>query len=215
MAKTLWFASAALALSVIIAITTGLAGRAHAQSDEPEVLSRDSIWNDPEIPALGNPSGDLTIVEYFDYQCPVCKRVHPDLARAIREDGKVRLVSKGWPIFGGPSGYAVRMVLAAKYQGKYAEAHEALFTAKVPLSEAVIRALFSKAGVDPVRAESDLDANRAVIDATLKRTQLQTAAFGFLGTPAFIIGTFRVNTGLSRENFKKAIADARAALAKQ
>jgi protein-disulfide isomerase len=215
MVRTLSFASAALALAVIVSITTDLAGLAHAQSDQPEVLSRDSIWNDPEIPALGNPSGDLTIVEYFDYQCPVCKRVHPELARAIREDGKVRLVSKGWPIFGGPSGYAVRMVLAAKYQGKYAEAHEALFTAKVPLSEPVIRELFSKAGVDPAKAESDVEANRAVIDATLKRTQMQTAAFGFLGTPAFIIGTFRVNSGLSTANFKKAIADARAALAKQ
>src|SRR5262245_116316 len=62
-------------------------------ADEPhssdDVLSRDSVWHDPEIPALGNPWGNLTLVEYFDYQCPVCKQLHPELSRAIRADGKV------------------------------------------------------------------------------------------------------------------------------
>jgi protein-disulfide isomerase len=185
------------------------------QPNEPSTpdnpLSRDDVWNDPEIPVLGNPAGDLTIVEYFDYQCPVCKQVHPDLMRVIAQDGKVRLVSRNWPIFGALSGYAARMALAAKYQGKYVQAHEALFTAKRRLTEPIARQLLAAAGVDTMRAARDLDANRAAIDAVLARNQSQAVAFGFLGTPAFIVGKFRVNVGLSAENFKRVIADARAA----
>jgi protein-disulfide isomerase len=185
------------------------------QPNEPSTpdnpLSRDDVWNDPEIPVLGNPAGDLTIVEYFDYQCPVCKQVHPDLMRVIAQDGKVRLVSRNWPIFGALSGYAARMALAAKYQGKYVQAHEALFAAKRRLTEPIARQLLAAAGVDTTRAARDLDANRAAIDAVLARNQSQAVAFGFLGTPAFIVGKFRVNVGLSAENFKRVIADARAA----
>ena len=184
------------------------------QANEPstpdDLLSRDQVWSDPDIPVLGNPEGDLTIVEYFDYQCPVCKQVHPDLMRVIAEDGKVRLVSRNWPIFGTLSTYAARMALAARYQGKYVQAHEALFTAKLRLTEAVSRQLLAAAGVDTMRAARDLDANRAAIDAVLARNHTQAVAFGFLGTPAFIVGKYRVNVGLSAENFKRVIADARA-----
>lgn len=187
---------------------------ANGQSDAENVLNRDSIWRDPEIPVLGNPDGDLTIVEYFDYQCPVCKHFHPDLARVVREDGNIRLISKGWPIFGGASVYAGRMALAAKYQGKFAVAHEALFTAKVALTEAAIRDLLSKAGVDVARADRDLQDNRQAIEAALARNAIQAVAFGFLGTPAFIVGTFRVNRGLDARQFRQAIKDARAAQSK-
>jgi protein-disulfide isomerase len=186
-----------------------------APSNGGDVLTRDSVWHDPEIPALGNPRGNLTLVEYFDYQCPVCKQLHPQLSRAVRDDGKVRLVSKVWPIFGAASVQAARMALAAKYQGKYAQAHEALFAAKVPLSETIIRDLLARAGVDPAKAASDLGANRDAIDAALARNHLQAEAFGFLGTPAFIVGTFRVNGGLDAAGFKQVIAAARAAQAKQ
>jgi protein-disulfide isomerase len=187
---------------------------AHAQSNDEDVLSRESVWRDPELPTLGNPDGDITVVEYFDYQCPICKMLHPQLARAVREDGKVRLISKSWPIFGEASSIAARMVLAAKYQGKFPQAHEALFTAKVPLSEPVIRDLLSKAGVDSARALRDLGANRPSIDAALRRNQIQALAFGFLGTPAFIVGSFRVEGGLDAAGFRQVISDARKAQAK-
>ena len=150
-------------LAFVVAAACGMnqPGLAQAQSNEAQsgdddVLSRASVWHDPEVPALGNPEGDVTLVEYFDYQCPVCRQLHPQLSRAVRDDGRVRLVSKGWPIFGGVSIHAARIALAAKYQGKFAEAHEALFTAKAPLTQAVIPELLSKAGVNPIRAAIDL-----------------------------------------------------------
>lgn len=182
---------------------------AHAQADE-DLLSREHIWNDTGIPVLGNADGDLTVVEYFDYQCPICKVVHPGLSRAIRDDGKVRLLSRGWPIFGGASVYAARMALAAQYQEKFAQAHEALFAAKGPLTEASIRALLSKAGIDSAKAADDLEVNRKTIDAALRRNAIQASGLGFLGTPAFIIGPYRVTGGLDAPAFKKAFADARA-----
>jgi protein-disulfide isomerase len=183
-----------------------------AAADDRDVLSRESVWNDPDIPALGNPEGDITLVEYFDYQCPICRAVHPDLSRVIRDDGKVRLVSKSWPIFGEASIYAAQIALAAKYQGKFSEAHEALFAAKVSFRQGVVHDILSKAGVNVTKAASDLDANRRTVEAVLARNQQQAVAFGFLGTPGFIVGTFRIGGGLDATGFRQAIAAARLAV---
>jgi protein-disulfide isomerase len=174
-------------------------------------LSRDSVLRDPEIPALGNPNGDVTIVEYFDYQCPYCKKVDPELMRVAQEDGKVRVVFKDWPIFGAASTYAAKMALASKYQNKYPEAHKALISAKSKLTEAGVRDLLEKAGIDVARTTADLAANQKAIDALLARNNAQAEAFGFQGTPAFIIGTFRVPGVLDAGGFKQAISDARKA----
>jgi protein-disulfide isomerase len=181
------------------------------KADDVDILSRDRVLRDPDIPAAGNVKGDITIVEFFDYQCPYCKSVHAALKQAVTEDGHVRLVYKNWPIFGGVSNYAARITLAAKYQDKYAEAHEALITAPEKLDEARVQELLAKAGVDTGRAERDLQRNGKTIDAALARTREQAEAFGFRGTPAFIFGTFQFSGVLDAEGFKAAIADARKA----
>ena len=184
-----------------------------APADEPadEVLTKDAVLRDADNPVLGDPQGDITIVEYFDYQCPYCKKISPVLDQVVKEDKKVRLVLKDWPILGDPSGYAARLVLAAKYQNKYEPAHRALIVKVGRLTEAVIDETLAQAGVDVVKAKADLVTNKAVIDALLKRNNEQAEAFGFRGTPAFVVGTFRVPGGLTAEQFKLAIADARKA----
>lgn len=174
-------------------------------------LSRDSVLRDPEVPALGNPSGDITIVEYFDYQCPYCKKVDAELMRVVRADGKVRVVFKDWPIFGGASVYAAKMALASKYQNKYEEAHKALISAKAKLTEAGVRDLLAQAGVDASRASADLLTNQTAIADLLARNHSQAEGLGFRGTPAFIVGTFRVPGVLDAAGFKHAISDARKA----
>ena len=121
---------------------------------------------------------------------------------------------KDWPIFGPASTYAARMTLAAKYQDKYEAAHDALIAAKAKLTEAAVDDLLGKAGVDVARAAADRDAHAAAIDALLGRNDAQARAFGFQGTPGFIIGTFRVPGALNTAGFKRAIADARKAAAK-
>ncbi|EKS33422.1 DsbA family protein [Afipia clevelandensis] len=184
---------------------------AQGQSTAPDILSKDAVLRDPEIPALGNPKGDITIVEFFDYQCPYCKKISPVLDQVLKDDGNVRLVLKDWPILGDPSGYAARLVLATKYQNKYEAAHRALIVKVGRLTEAVIDETLAQAGVDVTKAKADLAANKAKIDALLKRNSEQAQAFGFRGTPVFIVGTFRIPGGLTAEQFKLAIADARKA----
>jgi protein-disulfide isomerase len=203
-AIAVWFALAAAAIP-----STGW-----AQAAGDDVLSRDAVLRDPDIPALGNAQGDITIVEYFDYQCPYCKKTAPELAQVVTEDGKVKLVLKDWPIFGPASTYAARMALASKYQDKYEAAHDALIAAKAKLSEAAVDDLLAKAGVDVTRAATDRDTHSAEIDALLARNDAQARAFGFEGTPGFIIGTFRVPGALNTAGYKRAIADARKAAAK-
>jgi len=202
----------ALALSVVLA-AVAVSSSARAQADGGDILSRDAVLRDPDIPDLGNPQGDITIVEYFDYQCPYCKKTAPELAQVAREDGKVRIVLKDWPIFGPESAYAARLALASKFQDKYEAAHDALIAAKTKLTNAAVDDLLAKAGVDMARATTDRDAHAQEIDALLARNDAQAKAFGFQGTPGFIIGTFRVPGALNPAGFKRAIADARKAAA--
>ena len=180
-----------------------------------DTLSRDAVLRDPEIPVLGNPQGDLTVVEYFDYQCPYCKKYAPEIAQVVRDDGKIRLVLKDWPIFGAVSKSAAQLALAAKYQNKYQEAHEALIGAKEKLSDANIPELLAKAGVDVEKAKQDLQAHQKTIEDVLVHNNAQADAFGFQGTPGFIIGFFRVPGVVEMKVFKQIIADARAAAKKR
>jgi protein-disulfide isomerase len=136
------------------------------------------------------------------------------LLQVVQDDGKIRLVYKDWPIFGGVSVDAARLTLASKYQNKFVEAHNALIGAKSNLTTANIAPFLTDAGIDADRAARDLVANAKAIDAVLARSDAQAKAFGFQGTPAFIIGKFRVPGALSVANFKQAIKDARAALKK-
>jgi protein-disulfide isomerase len=200
-------------LAIVIALG-GASQPASAQAAGDDILSRDAVLHDPDIPDLGNPQADMTIVEYFDYQCPYCKKAAPDLAQVAREDGKVRIVLKDWPIFGPASAYAAKMALASKFQNKYEAAHDALIAAKAKLTEAAIDDLLTKAGVDVARATADRAAHAQEIDALLARNDAQARAFGFRGTPGFIIGTFRVPGSLNAAGFNRAIADARKAAAK-
>lgn len=188
--------------------------QARAEDADTDILSEARILHDAAIPAAGNADGDITIVEYFDYQCPYCSKISPDLAKVVREDGHVRLVFKDWPIFGGVSIYAARITLASRYQDKFAEAHEALISLKEKLSEAKVDAALSAAGIDLARAKADLAAKRTEIDAVLARNHEQATGLGFQGTPAFIIGHFRVPGAPNAQAFKQAIADARAAATK-
>ncbi|CCD85161.1 Conserved protein of unknown function; putative Disulfide oxidoreductase [Bradyrhizobium sp. ORS 285] len=183
--------------------------QARAEDDDGDILSEARILRDPAIPVLGNADGDITIVEYFDYQCPYCRKISPELAKVVRDDGHVRLVFKDWPIFGGPSIYASRLTLAAKYQDKFAEAHEALISLNEKLSEAKVDAALSAAGIDLARAKADLTAKQDEINALLARNHEQAVGLGFQGTPAFIIGRFRVPGAPNAQAFKQAIADAR------
>jgi protein-disulfide isomerase len=183
------------------------------QSDD--VLTEALVLRDPEIPVAGNAGGDITIVEYFDYQCPYCRKLEPELRQVVQDDGKVRLVLKDWPILGPVSVTAARMALASKYQDKFIQAHDALIGVNSKLTEPRIRELLAGAGIDLGRLDRDLAANATAIDAILARNNNQATAFDFRGTPSFIVGKFRVPGVLTMAQFGQAIADARKAAAKK
>jgi protein-disulfide isomerase len=205
-----------LSLLGAAAAMLGLApGQALAQGSDESVLTEALVLRDPEIPVVGNASGDITIVEYFDYQCPYCRKVEPELRQVVKDDGKVRLVLKDWPILGPVSVVAARMALASKYQDKFLQAHEALIGVNSRLTEPRIRELLADAGIDVDRLTRDLATNAKAIDAILARNNDQATAFGFNGTPSFIVGKFRVPGVLTMAQFDQAIADARKAAAKK
>ena len=183
------------------------------QSDD--VLTEALVLRDPEIPVAGNAAGDITIVEYFDYQCPYCRKLEPELRQVVQDDGKVRLVLKDWPILGPLSVTAARMALASKYQDKFLQVHDALIGVNSKLTEPRIRELIAGAGIDVARLDRDLAGNATAIDAILARNNDQATAFDFKGTPSFIVGKFRVPGVLTMAQFGQVIADARKAAAKK
>jgi protein-disulfide isomerase len=196
------------------ALMLGVApGPALGQSDDETVLTEALVLRDPDIPAAGNVEGDITIVEYFDYQCPYCRKLEPELRQVVQDDGKVRLVLKDWPILGPVSVIAARMALASKFQDKYIQAHEALIGVNSKLTEPRIRELLAGAGIDVNRLDRDLVTNAKAIDAIIARNSDQATAFGFKGTPSFIVGKFRVPGILTMAEFDQVIADARKAKA--
>src|SRR6202790_852540 len=153
-------------------------GRARAQGNDETVLTEALVLRDPDIPVAGNADGDITIVEYFDYQCPYCRKIEPELRQVVQDDGKVRLVLKDWPILGPVSVVASRMALASKFQDKYIKAHEALIGVNSKLTEPRIRELLAGAGIDLDRLDRDLAGNAKAIDAILARNNDQATAFG-------------------------------------
>jgi protein-disulfide isomerase len=174
-------------------------------------LDENALYNDPAAPVGGNPHGDVTIVAFFDYNCPYCKKADPALDEVVKSDGKIRLVYKDWPILTEASVYGARMALAAQYQGKYATVHAALMGifGKRITQERMLEAI-KASDVDMARLNSDLTAHDQDISALLKRNMAQADVLALQGTPAFLIGPYKVPAALDADGFKQAVADARA-----
>jgi protein-disulfide isomerase len=182
-----------------------LGSRGEAQ-DMPGI---DEVFYDVDGPVQGNPEGDVTIVEYFDYQCPYCKANHPALRDVVERDGNVRLVMRDWPIFGAPSVQASQFALGAVELGLYETAHNALMATDGKLSSALIEETLDAAGVDPDAAAEAYRANSGRWDGFMARNAQQAAAFGLQGTPAFIIGTRIYAGALDERALTVAVAQAR------
>lgn len=192
-------------LGGLAVLMAGLPGLAWAQDSQ---IDANAILNDPDAPVSGNPKGDVTIVAFLDYNCPFCKTSAPALARVVKEDGKIRLVYKDWPVIAETSVYAAQLALAAAYQGGYQKAHDALMATKGRLSKEQISAAIKGAGLDLTRLQADLDAHGDKILALLKRTMAQADSLGLQGTPTYLVGPFRTST-LDYKGFRQVVSDAR------
>lgn len=170
-----------------------------------------AVLFDPDQPVLGNPQGDVTVAEFFDYQCPFCKRGHEDLMAEVEADGNVRLIMKDWPIFGGASVMASQMVLGAIASDDYAAAQAALMATPARLSDDDVRRTLTEAGFDPEALLASYREDRDRWDGLISRNGQQAAALGLQGTPAFIVGRTIHAGAMDRTALNGAIAAARAA----
>lgn len=169
--------------------------------------AREIIENDPNAPVLGNPDGDVTVVEFFDYNCSYCRRVYPNITALLQTDKNIRVVMREWPILGEESVYAARASLAARNQDKYEEFHKALMGGRGRANEAAVINLAENLGMDIEKLRSDMDSPE--VAAHLETSQRLTRALGFNGTPAFVIGDQIVPGAIELDRMRALIEDAR------
>ena len=178
------------------------------QSLKAVLAHREELLNDPASPVGGNPRGSVTVVEFFDYRCPHCKRVAPDVKKLTQEDPDVRIVYKQLPVLGPDSELAARASLAAFAQGKHAALHEALMGQAGGLTMPVILELAAPTGLDVARLQADMEARG--IRATIERDRALATALGITGTPSFVIGSELVPGAVPLATLKDLVAQARA-----
>jgi protein-disulfide isomerase len=153
-----------------------------------QVLStqRAALEQDSNAPVLGNPGGDVTVVEFFDYNCPYCRRVKPHMEALLAADENVRVVYREWPILGEGSVFAARAALASREQGKYDEFHWAMMGLNGRVEEENVIRTAEQMGLDIAQLRRDMDAPEV---AEHIETSMDLArALGFNGTPSFVIG---------------------------
>ena len=174
-------------------------------------ITEKTVFHDPDAPVLGNPKGDVTVVEFFDYQCPYCKKIHPMLEKVVREDSNVRLVLKDWPVFGDASIFAAQAVLGAAQFGKYEPAMEALMKTTGKLTEESVEKALGGTGLAMEEVAAAVNKHSAKISGLLDRNYNQALAFNFAGTPSFVVGRTTFAGVMDEKGLREAIADARAA----
>ncbi|MEQ8229306.1 MAG: DsbA family protein [Rhodospirillales bacterium] len=160
-----------------------------AQTDEiAQIIAarNDEIFNDPATPVGGNPEGDVSLVEFFDYNCPYCRRVAPTLVEIEKDDAKLRFVYKEWPILGPNSEFAARAALASRSQGKYVEFHKGLMLASGLMNESKVLKVAAQVGLDVDRLRQDMEAPE--ITTLIERNRELARALRITGTPSFVIG---------------------------
>ena len=168
---------------------------------------RQQVFNDPQSPIAGNPKGDVTLVEFFDYRCPYCKQVEPALEKLIGEDRQLKFVFKEFPVLGPDSETAARIALAAKRQGKYDAFHRAMMSTAGRIDEAVIFKVAAASGLDVDRARQDMRSPE--VDKELKSNLDLGKSLDLDGTPSFIVGDTIVPGAISANELKQLIATTR------
>ena len=144
------------------------------------------IYRDPKADTAGNANGDITVVEFFDYNCGYCKRSLHDVIKLVGDDPNVRVVFKELPILSKGSEEASRVAIAAGRQGKYWDMHKSMLEAKGQMNEANALAIATKLGLDMEKLKKDM-ASPEVADE-IKKSEALAKKMGVNGTPHFLVG---------------------------
>ncbi len=196
---------------VIIEAVQGLERKQRAEQQRAAQVAlaerRGDVFSDPASPVAGNPAGDVTLVEFFDYRCPYCKQVAPALNQLLKEDKKLRFVFKEFPILGPESVTAARAALAAQAQGKYHAFHNALMQLRGNFDEAAVMRVAQSVGLDVERLKTDM--KKPEIEENLRKTYQLAKALNISGTPAFVIGERIIPGAIDLETLRLLIRQAR------
>lgn len=168
------------------------------------------ITNSPRAVVVGNPQGDVTLVEFFDYNCGYCKRAMNDLRDMIKADPKLRVVLRDFPVLGPESVEASLVALAAKNQikpEKYWEFHQKLLDQRGRVGKEKAIAVAKEFGADPAKLEKDMQS--AEVRAAVEETMRIGDALKLQGTPAFIVGDEIIFGAVGEAPLKTAIASVR------
>ncbi|MGB1235405.1 MAG: DsbA family protein [Planktomarina sp.] len=156
---------------------------------------------------LGNPDGDITIVEFFDYNCGFCRRAGPVVEQIIADNPDVRVIMREWPILGEASVVASRASLAARNQDKYEEFHWAMMKGQGRASEATILKAARDLGMDVDQLQADM--NSDAVNNHIQTSVNMAQAMGFTGTPAFVVGDQSAPGFISLEEMQGLVEAAR------
>ena len=199
-----WFA---LLFLVAGSALCGVAGAQSVQLITAEGLKQ--MLAHPGTDVAGPLSADVSIVEYFDYNCPYCKRQEPALKALLAADPKVAVVYKDWPILGAVSVYAASSALAAGYQGKYLAAHDALIGGPRLAKNEQVDAILQGAGVNLDTLKKDRIAHGKEISALLVRNDEEAHALDLEGTPGLVVGRQLVGGAADLGNLKQLVDNSR------
>jgi protein-disulfide isomerase len=180
------------------------------------VANRSRLMGEPGTQTFGNPRGDVTIVEFFDYQCGYCKADEPLLESVMKQDPGIKLAIKEFPILGPMSLVAAKAALAVAAQGKYLAFHQALLAYKGRLDQGVIDDTAKSVGADVERMRKDMSdpATLVTMDDDFINAFNLARALRFFQTPVFIVGDKWLDSPRTEADFKNAVAEARAAAKK-
>lgn len=192
-----------------VALDTTMQAEEREQATTAIASMQAAIFNDPDQVVLGNPDGDVTLVEFFDYNCGYCRAALPDMAALLAEDPNLRIVLKEFPILSNESIDAARVaVLVGKADVDYWTFHETLFTSRSQVDKQVALAAASDLGLSPVALELDMGT-----DAVAKAIQTSyeiARALNITGTPTYIIGNEIIPGAIGLDELRTRIANMRA-----
>jgi protein-disulfide isomerase len=180
---------------------------ANESANENLKANQDFLLNDPRHPFLGNPKGDVTIVEFLDYNCGYCKKAYPSLEQLIAEDKDVRVVLIELPILHETSALAARWALAAHDQGGYAAFHKSLMEHRGPITEEVLTTFATAANLDVAGIKAKADSPE--VSNVLAENAKKSMELNIQGTPGFIIGENVIRGFVELPVLKEAVKAAR------
>jgi protein-disulfide isomerase len=191
-----------------VALETTMRAEEQAAATTAIASMQDAIFNDPKQVVVGNPDGDVTLVEFFDYNCGYCRAALPDLATLLAEDPNLRVILKEFPILSNESIDAARIaVLVGDADVDYWTFHEALFTSRSQVDKKVALDAAAELGLSPVSLE--LDMGTEAVSETIQTSYEIAKALNITGTPTYIIGNEIIPGAIGLDELRTRIANMR------